>query len=176
MCGGTIQNWTRPLAGQCGQLLRVTLQDGMTARVDMGQSSFCRKSKQAIARFDRLRRQRMELLCGSQLVSSLYAHLFFLDHAHQVNSGQCFLCRVKTLESQHRVTFAFERAVILFDDVVEILVLTNLDALAVIVIAGVDRGRIRTALVDIDEARFATPINRPGQKPQRGVLLTLGRE
>ena len=92
-------------------------------------------------------------------------HLPLLDHVHQFNPGQRFLCGVKTLESQHRTTLALDTPVILFNDVVEILALTDLTALAVGVIVVVDRGCICTTFIDIDEAGFAIPFNRLDQKP-----------
>jgi len=83
---------------------------------------------------------------------------------------------VETLESQHRSALALDTPVVLFNDVVEILALTDLDALTVVVIVVVDRGCIRTILVDIDETGFAIPINRLGQKLQRSLLIALRRE
>lgn len=65
---------------------------------------------------------------------------------------------------------------ILFNDVVEILALTDFDSLAVVVIVVVDRGRICTTLIDIDATGFAIPIDRLSQKPQRSLLIALPRE
>ena len=43
---------------------------------------------------------------------------------------------------------------VLFDDVVEILTLADLDALLMFMIVILDRRRVGTALVDIDQAWF----------------------
>jgi len=61
---------------------------------------------------------------------------------------------VETLESQHRSALAFDVPVILFDDVVEILALAGIDTLVVVIIVALDRRRIRTAFVDVDQTRF----------------------
>ena len=58
----------------------------------------------------------------------------------QFNPGQSDLCRTKTLESQHRTTLAFDAPVILFNDVVEVLALPDLDTLVVAIIVVFDRG------------------------------------
>ncbi len=78
---------------------------------------------------------------------------------------------MKTLESQHRTTLAFDAPMILFNDVVEIFALPDLDTLVVVIIVAFDRGRIGTTFVDIDEPRFTIPLNRFGQKSQCGLLI-----
>ncbi len=82
---------------------------------------------------------------------------------------------METLESQHRTALAFDVPVILFDDVVEILTLTDLDTFVVVIIVVFDRSCIRTAFADIDEPGFPIPANGFGQKPQCGLLIALGR-
>lgn len=69
---------------------------------------------------------------------------------------------MKFRESQHRSTLPLDKLVILFNHVVDILALTNLNALAVVAVVLVDRGCIRTTLVDIYQAGFTIPINRLG--------------
>ena len=83
----------------------------------------------------------------------------FLEHADQFNPSQSFLRRAETLESQHRTTLAFDTPVILFDDVIEVLALANLDALIVVIIVLMDCGHIRATFVDIDESGFTISVN-----------------
>ena len=53
---------------------------------------------------------------------------------------------------------------ILFNDVVEVFTLPDLDTLVTVIIIAFDRGCIRPALVDINEPWFTIPLNRFGQK------------
>ena len=46
---------------------------------------------------------------------------------------------------------------ILFNNVVEVLALPDLDTLVVVIIVAFDRSCIRTAFVNIDQPRFAIP-------------------
>ena len=94
---------------------------------------------------------------GNETVPARSPQLPFLEHVDQFNSSQRDLCGPKTLESQHRATLAFDAPMILFNDVVEVLALPDLDTLVVIIIVAFDRSCIRTTFVDIDEPRFSIP-------------------
>ena len=117
----------------------------------------------------------IELIYRRQTVPACSLHLPFLEH-DQFNPGQRDLCGTKTLESQHRSVFAFDASMFLLHNVIEVFALPDLDTLIVVIIVGFDRRRVRTALIDIDDARFSIPFNRFGQKSQSRLLITLGRE
>ena len=63
---------------------------------------------------------------------------------------------------------------ILFDDVVEVFDLTDLDARLVFCIVAFDRRGVGTALVDRDLLRCAVPLDCLAQEPQRGLAIPLG--
>jgi hypothetical protein len=66
----------------------------------------------------------------------------------------------KVLESQHRPSDAFDKSVILFDNVVEIFTMPNLNlCIALFIISG-DASFIGTAFVNINQARRYIGANR----------------
>jgi len=93
---------------------------------------------------DRLRRECIELLCGSQPLASCRTPLSLLEHVHHFNPSQCLVRGMNILEFQHRSTRPLDTTVNLFDNVVEILALTSLDVLAEDVFELTDSGCIRT--------------------------------
>ena len=94
---------------------------------------------------------------------------------HQLNPSQCLLRRVETLETQHRSALAFYVPTLLFDEVVETLALANFDTRVVVVIVALDRGCVRTAFIDIDQARLSVSADRFGEKTRCGFLIPFGR-
>ena len=72
------------------------------------------------------------------------------DHVHQFNARKRYLSRSERFESQHRSCQSFNSSVILFNDVVEVLHLPDLDASLMILIVVFDRCRVGAALVDRD--------------------------
>jgi hypothetical protein len=63
---------------------------------------------------------------------------------------------------------------VLFDDVVEVFDLTELDARPAFGIVVFDRRRVGAALVDRDLFRRAVPLDRLAQEPQRGFAIPFG--
>jgi hypothetical protein len=63
---------------------------------------------------------------------------------------------------------------ILFDDVVEVFDLTDLDACPMFDILAFDRRRVGTALVDRDLLRHPVPFDCLAQEPQCGFAIPLG--
>jgi hypothetical protein len=85
-----------------------------------------------------------------------------LDHVHSLNAGNEDARAPKTLESEHGSHDALDPPVVLLDDVVEILALTQFDAHARVGIDAQDGGRIGAALgmtvrgPSGERAKFAT--------------------
>ena len=107
-----------------------------------------------------LRGQCIELFYGRQTVSLRYLHLSFLEHAHQLNSYECFLCRMEILKTKHRTSLSFYVSMILFDNVIEVLALSNLDAFVIVPIVLFDSSRVSATLIDVDQTGLSISTNR----------------
>jgi hypothetical protein len=59
-------------------------------------------------------------LVGKRHAFALQHELAFANHVHQFNAGRDRARRSKRFEAEHRPCEAFDRAVILFDNVVEV--------------------------------------------------------
>jgi hypothetical protein len=69
-------------------------------------------------------------------------HLPLADHMHQFDAAQQNTCAPEGLEPEHRSSSPLDRPVILFDDVVQILVLADLERLVTLGIDRLKRGQI----------------------------------
>ena len=96
---------------------------------------------------DSLYDRRIELLCGSSR-DAISFHLPFPDHMHRFDARQDDAGTTKILESQHRPGTALDRPVVLFDEVIQILVLADLDRRVALGIEGLQRSQIGAAFVD----------------------------
>jgi hypothetical protein len=86
--------------------------------------------------------------------------LAFPDHVHEFDAGKCRRGRTKGLEPQHRPYQPLDGSMILFDDVVEVFDLADLDACLSFGIVAFDRRGIGTALVDRDLLGRTVPLDR----------------
>ena len=93
---------------------------------------------------------------------------------HQLYSSQCILRRVETLEAQHRPALAFDVPVILFDDVVVILARADFDTLVVFIVVALNRRRVRTAFIDVDQTRFPVSADGFGKETECRFLIPFG--
>lgn len=75
-----------------------------------------------------LRCQGVETL-GRSLRFSAAFHLPFPDHVHEFDAGEKDASAAKIFEAEHRSGSEFDRAVVLFDDVVQVLDLAYDDRL-----------------------------------------------
>jgi len=66
--------------------------------------------------------------------------------------------------------------VVLFDDVIQIFVLTDFDVRLVFHVVALDRRRVGATLVDCDLLWRAMMADRLAQEPQRGFTIPLGRQ
>ena len=82
-----------------------------------------------------------------------------LDHVHGFDACDDGARTTKRLESEHRSHEAFDGAMILLDDVVEVLRLAQLDVCAGVGANALDGRRVGTALVDGDLLGHAVPFD-----------------
>jgi hypothetical protein len=88
------------------------------------------------------------LLSGGPRSFARTFHLPFLDHVHQFDAAQNDARAVEILEPEHRSDSAFDGPMVLLDDVVQILDLTNLDGRLALGIHRVKRSQIGATFVD----------------------------
>jgi hypothetical protein len=69
---------------------------------------------------------------------------------HEFDTGESRRCRLKGLKPQHWPHQSLDGAMVLFDDVVEVLDLTDLNARLVFRVVAFDRSRVGPASVDCD--------------------------
>lgn len=75
-------------------------------------------------------------------------HLSFGGHAHNLNAGQEDPSTAKRFESQHGASASLDRAMVLFDKIVEIFGLADLDGRFTIIIDGFECSEIGAAFAD----------------------------
>jgi hypothetical protein len=122
-----------------------------------------------------LRRQCVELLSWRQS-SPAVAHLPFADHAHDFDAAENDARATEVFEALYRARDALDRAVVLLDDVVQLLALPNHDLGAMLRIVVTDPGRVRAALVDVDGLGKTVVLNGALEKPAGSVTIPFGAE
>jgi hypothetical protein len=75
------------------------------------------------------------------------------DHVHEFDAGKRHRGRPEGLEPQHRPYQPLDGSMILFDDVVEVFDLTDLNARRIFGVVAFDRRRVGTAFADRDFRR-----------------------
>ena len=95
------------------------------------------------------------------------------QHSGQLNTGEKCPGSSKGLESQHEPGDLFDTTMVLYNQIMYILRLSNANGRIVLGIAADDRCRIGPTLVDIDDIRRAATLSGLGQKPLGGFLITL---
>jgi hypothetical protein len=107
-----------------------------------------------------LLRQHGELLrCGQ--TSPVVAHLPFADHVHKLDATQNDLRTTEVLEALYRSRDALDRAMVLRDDVVEILALPDDDLGPVLPIIGSSGVVVGSVEVSAAAASAVEGVNRP---------------
>src|SRR5450631_4801966 len=102
--------------------------------------------------------------------------LALANHVHRLNAGDEDACAAKDLEPQHRSNDPFDSAMILLDDIVEVLALAQFDVAAILGVVALDRRGVGTALVDGDLLRLAVQCNGLFQEAPRRRAIALGSE
>jgi hypothetical protein len=108
---------------------------------------------------DCLFEQRVKLL-GGDLAATTVFHLPLRNHVHDLDAAQQNAGTTEGLEPEHRPGTALDSPMVLFDDVVQILVLADLDRRVALRVEGPKSGQIRTTFIDCDRLGFAVLIDR----------------
>ena len=87
-------------------------------------------------------------------------HLFFSDHAHGFDAAQNDAGTAKAPESEHRTGASLDRSMVLFDNIVQILVLANLHGRFTLGVDDLERSQIGSAFIDCDCLRSTVLIDR----------------
>ncbi len=103
----------------------------------------------------------------AERVSPHLASIALLEHVHHLDPRQYSLHSLKRFEPQHRSGDAFDRAMVLFDDVVEILDLTYFNHRSVLGIVALDGG-VGLTLIDGDLLGHTVAANRFRQETLGG--------
>ena len=88
------------------------------------------------------------MISGARIGSVSALHLSFRDHVQNLNAGQKDPGTAKSLEPQHGPRSSLDRPMVLFDQVIEIFGLADLDGRFTIGIDLFERGEIGAAFVD----------------------------
>ena len=88
------------------------------------------------------------MISGRRLIAASTVHLSLDDHMHDFDAAQQDARTAKILESEHGSRASLDRPVILFNDVVEILRLANLDRRLESGVDRVERRQIGAASVN----------------------------
>jgi hypothetical protein len=97
-----------------------------------------------------LKRKAVELIRGRHRLVSGAVQLPHLHHVHGLNSDYQFLRTPKGLAAHHQNGYAFDRPVIVLDDVIQIFGLPQFNIKTVVSIDASNGRRVGTALVDGD--------------------------
>jgi hypothetical protein len=95
---------------------------------------------------------------------------------HELDTAQQNAGTTKGLEAEHRPGTALDSPVILFNDVVQILVLADLDRRVALRVEGIERCQIRTTFIDRDRLGLAVLIDRLLEVALGCSLVTVGTQ
>src|ERR1019366_2061054 len=110
--------------------------------------------------------------CGQ--TSPVVAHLPFADHVHKLDATQNDPRTTEVLEALYRARDAFDRAMVLLDNVVEVFALSDHDLGALLPIVVLDSGVVRAALVDVDDLGKAVVLDGARKEALRGTTIAFG--
>ena len=119
-------------------------------------------------------RQCIKLVGERQGCGAFDCALAFANHVHEFDAGQDVSGGPKGFEAKHRSGHALDGAMVLLDDVVEILDLANDDAVFQPVIDVIDGRLVGAALVHRDLFRRAVLTHGHVEKAIGGGLVALG--
>ena len=95
---------------------------------------------------------------------------------HRFNTSDDNSRAAKGLETEHRSRDAFDSPVVVLNDIVEILCLTQRDGQTAVILDAEDSGRVGTALVDGDFIRRVVQANGAFEKRPRYSMISLGAQ
>ena len=114
---------------------------------------FCRNSRAKLRReleWLASKGQRVELVSSGRCSVFEQIELALLEHVHGLDACNEGASAAKRLESEHGSHDAFDRPMVLLDEVVEVFRLTHLDVYAAVSTHVEDRRRVGATLVDRD--------------------------
>ncbi len=112
-----------------------------------------------------------QLKCGGRSLGFGTVELSLLDHVHRLDAGNQDARAAKGLESEHRPHDPLDGPMVLFDDVVEVFRLAQLDVRAGVGTHAPDGRRVGAALVDGDLLGHTVKIDGAFEEaPRRSVV------
>lgn len=99
--------------------------------------------------------QRIELLCCGRSAPIRALHLALCDHVHELDGAQQDACAAKVLEAEHRSSQSLDGPMVLLDDVVQVLDLSNGDGRFPFGVDAVQGRQVGWAAVDGDRVGLA---------------------
>lgn len=106
--------------------------------------------------------QRIKPFCRGKISARVGSHLAFVDHVHEFDALQGRSGRAKRLKTEHGPHHSLDCSVVLFDDVIQVFDLPNLDLLTSFLLERLDGCGIGAALVDCKSfpaGRVAAPLS-----------------
>jgi hypothetical protein len=110
------------------------------------------------------------------LAATAVFHLPLRNHVHELDTAQQNAGTTKGLEPEHRPGTALDSPMVLFDDVVQILVLADPDRRVALRVEGLERGQICTTFIDLDRLGLAVLIDRLLEVALGCSLVTVGTQ
>jgi hypothetical protein len=95
---------------------------------------------------------------------------------HDFNSTENDTCTSKIFEAKHWSRSSFDGSMILLDNVIEILALSDHHLCAVLPIVIFESGLVRSALVDVGDTRKEIVLDRARKKSTCGTTISFGGE
>jgi hypothetical protein len=99
--------------------------------------------------------------------------LALLQYAPEFNFSQICPGWREGFEPLHRANYSFSKSMVLLDNIIEVLTLSNFDTLVLIGVVLFDAGRIGSGFVNIDQAGFAVTAESLIQKSPCCLSITL---
>ena len=116
------------------------------------------------------------MLDGTRGLAGPGFHLSFVNHVKSFNTPQGDSGTPKRFESKHGPNLLFDESMILFNNVIEILTLSDLNAFMVFLGVAFDSCFVGPTLVDVNLGGLLIGLDRFVQKPQSRLLITFCRE
>jgi hypothetical protein len=121
-----------------------------------------------------LRRQAVKLSGQREIFSA--EHLSFSYHVHEFDASENGARTSEAFEADDRSGFSFDGSMVLLDDVVEILTLSDRHVRTILPIEVLDARLVRPAFIDVRNARKAIVFDGAREEPPCGATITFCRE
>ena len=115
-------------------------------------------------------------MVGESLSGAVVFHLPRGEHMSHLDATEWNECAPEILEPEHGAGTPLDRAVVLFDDIVQVLPLQDLDGRFALRVDGFQRSHIFTAFVDRHDRGFAIRGDPFFEIPTRRSLIPMGSQ